>query len=61
MSKSGTWGRLFSQLTKRLTRIILSGIFKQLMAFVVVPDVFSKFSKIGNVSSSEKVYDVSIS
>ena len=50
---------MFSQLTKRLTRILLSGIFKQLMAFVVVPDVLSKFSKIGNVSSSEKVYDVS--
>ena len=37
-----------------------SGIFKKLRTSFVVPDVLSKFSKIGNVSSDE-VYDVSIS
>ena len=40
---------MFSQLAKRSTRILASGIFKQLRTFVVVPDVSSKFSKIGNV------------
>ena len=41
--------------------MLLSGIFEQLRAFFVVPDVFNKFSKIGNVSSSDEVYDVNIS
>ena len=41
-------GTMFSQLAKRLIRMLVSGIFKQLRT-VVVPDVLSKFSKIGNV------------
>ena len=31
------------------TRMLVSGIFKQLRTFVVVPDGLSKHSKIGNV------------
>ena len=42
-------GRMFSQLARGSTRMLVSGIFKQLRTFVVVPDVLSKFSKIGNV------------
>ena len=42
-------GKIFSQLAKWSTRMLVSGIFKQLRTFVVVPDVLSKFSKIGNV------------
>ena len=52
---------MFSQLEKRATRMLVSGIFKQLRTFVVVLSVLSKFSKIGNVFSSYEVYDVSIS
>ena len=39
-------GTMFSQLARRSTRMLVSGIFKQLRTFVVVPDVLSKFSKI---------------
>ena len=43
-------GTIFSQLAKRSTRMQVSSIFKQLRTFVVVvPDLFSKLSKIGNV------------
>ena len=45
---------MFSQLSKRSTRMLISGIFKQLRIFVVVPDVSSKFSKVGNVLSQMK-------
>ena len=38
-------GTTFSQLAKRM---VVSGIFKQLTFFVVVPDAL-KFSKIGNL------------
>ena len=48
-TRSGTWGTMFSQLARRSTRMLISGIFKKLGTFVVVPDVLSKFSKIGNV------------
>ena len=51
---------MFSQLAKRSTCMLVSGIFRQLRTFVIVPDVKRKFSKIGNVSSSDEVYDVSI-
>ena len=37
----------FSQLA--IKRLPVSAIFKQLRAFVVVPDVLSKFSKIENL------------
>ena len=46
-------GTIFSQLA--------SGIFKQPRTSIVVPNVFNKFSKIGNVFFSDEVYDVSIS
>ena len=46
-------------ITVEIEVCIGSGIFKKLRDSVVVPDVLSTFSKIGNVSSSEKVYDVS--
>ena len=53
---------MFSQLARRSTRMLISGIFKKLGTFVVVPDVLSKFSKIGNVFFFWwSVYDVSIS
>ena len=42
-------GTKFSQLARRLIRTLISGIFKQLRTFVVVIDVLSKFSKIGNL------------
>ena len=32
-----------------IKRMLVSGIFKQLRTFVVVPDVLSKFSKIENL------------
>ena len=32
-----------------IIRMLVSGIFKQLRTFVVVPDVISKFSKIENL------------
>ena len=37
--------------TKQSTRMLVSGIFKQLGTFVVVRNGLRKFSKIGNVSS----------
>ena len=40
-------GTAFSQLA--IKRMLVSGIFKQLRTFVVVPDVMSKFSKIQNL------------
>ena len=40
-------GTTFSQLA--IKRMLFSGIFKQLRTFVVVPNVFSKFSKIENL------------
>ena len=40
-------GTTFSQLA--IERMLVSGIFKQLRTFVVVPDVLSKFLKIENV------------
>ena len=47
----GFWDRatMQSQLAKRSTRVLVSGIFKRLRSFVVVSDVLSKFSKIGKV------------
>ena len=43
-------GTMPSQLAKRSTRMLASQwFFKQPGTFVVVPDVLSKFSKIGNV------------
>ena len=44
-------GTMFSQLSKRSTRMRVSGILRQLKTFAVVPDVLCKFSKIGNVFS----------
>ena len=53
---------MFSQLARRSKRMLISGIFKKLGTFVVVPDVLSKCSKIGNVFFFWwSVYDVSIS
>ena len=40
---------VFSQLAKRLTPMLVSGIFIKLRTFVHVPDVLRRFSKIGNV------------
>ena len=40
---------MFLQLAKRSTRILGSGIFKELKTFIVVPNILSKFSKIGHV------------
>ena len=40
---------MFSQLAKRLTPVLVSGIFIKIRTFVHVPDVLSRFSKIGNV------------
>ena len=40
--------------------MLVSGIFKQLRIFVVVPNVLSKFSKIGNLFFWDEVYDVSV-
>ena len=40
---------MFSQLAKRLTPMLVSGIFIKLRTFVDVPDVLSKFSKVENV------------
>ena len=45
-------GKMFSQLAKRWTRMLVSGIFKQLRTLVVVPNVLSKFSKTRNVCFS---------
>ena len=42
-------GTMFSLLAKRSTRILGSGIFRELKTFVVVPNVLSKFSKIGHI------------
>ena len=42
------------------TRMLINRIFKQLMTFVVVPDVYSKFRRQGMCSSSDEVCDVSI-
>ena len=42
-------GTKFSQLARRSIRMLVSGIFKQLRTFVVVINVLSKFSKIGNL------------
>ena len=42
---------MFSQLARRLTRMLVSGIFTQSRKVVVVPDVLCKFSKIGNMST----------
>ena len=55
MGRGGTidevWnlGTMFAQLARRSTRMLINGIFKQPRILVVVPDVLSKFSKIGNV------------
>ena len=55
MGRGGTidevWnlGTMFAQLARRSTRMLINGIFKQPRTLVVVPDVLSKFSKIGNV------------
>ena len=54
-------GTIFSQLARWSTRTLVSGIFKQPRTSIVVPNVFNKFSKIGNVFFSDEVYDVSIS
>ena len=40
-------GTTFSQLA--IKSMLVSGIFKQLRTFIVVPDVLSKFSKIRNL------------
>ena len=40
---------MFLQLAKRSTRILGSGIFREPKTFVVVPNILSKFSKIGHV------------
>ena len=40
---------MFSKLAKKSTCMLVSGIYKQLRTFIVVPDVLSKFSKIENV------------
>ena len=42
-------GTMFSQLARRSTRMLVSGIFKQPRILVVVSDVQGKFSMIGNV------------
>ena len=61
----GVWNRrtMFSKLAKWSTRMQVNNIFKQLImrTFVIVLDILSKFSEIGNVSSSDVVYDVNIS
>ena len=44
-------GKMFSQLAKRSTRMLVSGIFKELRTFVVIPGVLGEFSKIGYVFS----------
>ena len=54
-------GTMFSQLARRSTGMLVNGVFKQPKTVVVAPDVLSKFSKLGNVSSSDEVFDVSIS
>ena len=45
--QSRSWG--VTRCGRRSTRMLVSGIFKQPGILVVVPDVLSKFSKIGNV------------
>ena len=39
---------MFSQLAKQSARMLVSSIFKQQGTFIIVPDVLSKVSKIGN-------------
>ena len=41
--------------------MLVSGIFKQIKTFVDIPDALNRFSKMGKFSSSDVVYDVSIS
>ena len=41
--------------------MLVSGIFKQMKTYVDIPDVLNRFSKMGMFSSSDVVYDVSIS
>ena len=53
-------GTMFWQLTKRSTRMLVSGIFKQLRTFVVIPNVLSKFSKIGSVLQMKNMMSASI-
>ena len=48
LMRSGTEDSV-SQLAKRLTPMLVSGIFIKLRTFVHVPDVLRRFSKIGNV------------
>ena len=50
---------MFSKLAKRSTRMLVSRAFKR--TFVIVPNVLIKFSRTGNVSSSDVVYEASIS
>ena len=40
---------MFSQLARRSTHMLVSGIFKRLRTFVGVTDVLNGFPKIGNV------------
>ena len=49
-------GTMFSQLAKRSTHMLVSGIFKQPEILVVVPDVLSKFSKIIFIIMIENVF-----
>ena len=42
------------------TCILVSGFFKQPRTFVIVSDILIKFSKTGNVFSSNVVYNVGI-
>ena len=46
---------------RAIKRMLVSGIFKQLRTFVVVPDVLSKFSEIESLFFFREVCDVSIS
>ena len=51
LRRSGTWNKVVGShnLQNDQHATLVSGIFKQLTTFVVVPDVLSKFLKIDNL------------